>query len=252
MWRGSLFVSILLVGSSVRAQVNVEPLRRQVVEQGFGARLQASASAYAGNTQGVIFGSAGFLGVRGARHFAYTSLTGDYTKLDGVVSVAKWFAHVRHNYQLSRAWWWEEYGQIESDRFRRVNLRQLVGTGPRVGLLLREEIEIFLGASYLLEHTNLDTAQAGGRAEGIAHRSSNYLALTLRADERVALSHVTYAQPRFDAPSDINLLSVSSAELVVTQRLRSRIDLNVRYASVTPADVKSSDWELKNSLELVF
>lgn len=233
--------------------MNVEPLRRQIVEQGFGARVLASASAYAGNTEGVIFGSSALVGLQGARHTAYSMLSGDYTRLDGTVSVAKWFAHARHNFRLEDWLWWEEYAQIESDRFRRVALRQLVGTGPRFGLLQREDVEVFYGISYMLEHSNLETADREGEAEGLAHRLSNYVAVTLRLDPRVVLTSVTYAQPRFDHPrDDVNLLSVTSAELVVTKRLRSRIDLNVRYSSVTPADVRSTDVELKNALELTF
>jgi hypothetical protein len=99
----------------------------------------------------------------------------------------------------------------------------------------------------------LETTERGGEAEGLAHRLSNYVALALRLDPRVVLTSVTYAQPRFDQPrDDVNLLSVTSAELVVTKRLRSRIDLNIRYSSVTPADVRSTDLELKNALELTF
>lgn len=246
---------LLAVASSpreIRAQVNVEPLRQQVAEEGFGARLRASAASYAGNTRGVIFGSSGLVGVDGSRNFAFINLSGDYAKLNGVVSVAKWFGHVRHDYQLNGYLWWEEYAQIESDRFRRVALRQLIGTGPRFGLFQRDYLRVFYGASYMYEHTNLDTSASGGRGEGDAHRFGNYLSATLRAHDRIVLSSVTYVQPRIDAPTNFKLLSVNGAEFVVTKRLRSRIDATYRYDSVTPPDVRRSDLELKSALELAF
>jgi hypothetical protein len=249
-----LWVLLVLAswGRPASAQVNVEPLRQQVAEQGFGARLRASVASYAGNTRGVIFGSSALVGVDGRRNFAFVSLSGDYSKLNGVVSVAKWFGHVRHDYQLNGFLWWEEYAQIESDRFRRVELRELVGTGPRFGLFQRAYLQIFYGASYMYEHTDLDTNASGGRGEGGAHRFSNYLSATLRAQERIVLSSVTYVQPRFDEPTDATVLSVNSAEFVVTKRLRSRIDATYRYDSVTPPDVRRSDLELKSALELAF
>ncbi len=88
-WRGT-----------ARAQVNVEPLRQQVTEHRFGARINASTTTYAGNTRGVVFGGSALMGGRTERNFGYLDLSGDYARLSGVVSVAKWFAHLRHNFQL--------------------------------------------------------------------------------------------------------------------------------------------------------
>lgn len=108
------------------AQVNVEPLRDQLSDSGFGARVAGSVTSYAGNTQGVIFGSAGLAGARTDQHVAFLALSGDHARLNHVVSVAKWFAHARHNSQLSEALWWGAFGQVESDRFRRVVFRRLL------------------------------------------------------------------------------------------------------------------------------
>lgn len=232
------------------AQVNVEPLRQQLAQDGWGGRVQASVATYAGNTQGVILGSAGFVGARGQRHVAYAVLSGDYARLNGAVSVAKWFAHARYNYQLSSALWWEVYGQIESDRFRRVALRELAGSGPRVALLRLPSLELFYGISYMYEHKEFSSDQRD--ADGGAHRLSNYLAVTAKVQERIVLSSVTYVQPRLSRPRDVDLLSVSSADFTVTKRLHSRLDATIRYSSVTPADVQGFDLELKNSLELLF
>ncbi|MEI9947879.1 MAG: DUF481 domain-containing protein [Pseudomonadota bacterium] len=125
----------MAISWNAQAQVNVEPLRQQVTARKFGARINASVTTYAGNTQGVVFGGAALLGGRSKRNFGYLDLSGDYTRLSGVVSVAKWFVHLRHNFQINPDLWWEEYAQLESDRFRRVTLRELVGTGPRVRAL---------------------------------------------------------------------------------------------------------------------
>jgi hypothetical protein len=249
-----IFVTFALcvLASPGHAQVNVEPFRDQLDGERVGGRVRASVASYAGNTQGTIFGGAGLVGLRGDSHLAYLAVTGDYTRLNGVVSVAKWFGHLRHSYEITPRTAWEQYGQVESDRFRRVTLRKLIGTGPRVALLRSLSTELWWGSSYMLEHTDLDTQATGGRGEGIAHRFSNYLSFTLDVHERILLSSVTYAQPRFDRPSDWVLLSVNSAEFSVTPLLQSRLDITMRYESVTPADVNSPDLELRSALEVVF
>lgn len=235
---------------TAQGQVNVEPLRQQLKEDGWGGRVQASVATYAGNTEGVILGSAGFVGARGQRNVAYTMLNGDYARLNGAVSVAKWFAHGRYNYELSDSLWWEVYGQIESDRFRRVALRQVAGTGPRVALLQTPTVDLFFGVSYMYEHEDFSTEERN--ANGTAHRVTNYFAVTVKAQERIVLTNVTYAQPRLDRFKDVDLLSVSSVNFIVTKRLQSRLDAIVRYSSVLPSDIERFDVELKNSLELLF
>lgn len=246
-----LFCS-LLSAREVRAQVNVEPLRQQVTARRFGAHIAASTDAYAGNTQGVVFGSSALLGGRTERNFGYLDLSGDYSKLGGLVSVAKWFAHLRHNFELGRSAWWEEYAQVESDRFRRVQVRELLGTGPRLALFQSEPFELFIGTSYLLEHTALNTSDIAPRGQGTVERLSNYIALTFKPDQRILLSSVDYVQPRIDQVSDYKILSVSSASFTITTHLQSKLDATARYESVTPSDVRRADLELKSSLQVVF
>jgi hypothetical protein len=88
--------------------------------------------------------------------------------------------------------------------------------------------------------------------EGAAHRCSNYAAVTLRAHPKVTITSVSYVQPRFDAPRDVKVLSVTQAGFEITDKLRSRIEVTLRYDSVRPTDLSRTDLELKNALELVF
>ncbi len=238
--------------SRASAQVNVEPLRQQVTERRFGARINASTTTYAGNTQGVVFGGAALLGGRTERNFGYLDLSGDYSKLAGVVSVAKWFAHLRHNFQLDPDLWWEEYAQLESDRFRRVQLRELVGTGPRLRIARGKILELFLGTSYMVEHTQLDSVDLHPEGQGTVERWSSYLAITFKPQDRILLSSVNYIQPRIDEFADYKVLSVSGADFKVTSHLHTHIDATARYESFAPSDVRHADLELKSSLEVVF
>jgi hypothetical protein len=246
------FASCFFFSSHSSAQVNVEPLRQQVTERRFGARINVSTTTYAGNTQGVIFGGAALLGGRTARNFGYLDLSGDYSRLAGVVSVAKWFAHLRHNFELNPDAWWEEYGQLESDRFRRVQLRELVGTGPRLRIAHGALVELYFGTSYMLEHTALDSADQNAEGQGTFERWSSYVAATFKPQDRILISTVSYIQPRIDRFADYKVLSVSGADFKITNLLHSRLDVTARYESMAPSDVRHADLELKSSLEVVF
>lgn len=251
--RPSIAGALIVVGYSVpaAAQVNVEPIRQQLADSGFGARLRLSLSAYQGNTQGMVAGASALLGGRGERHLGFLNASGDYAHFGGETTVHKSFVHLRHNYKLSAISWWEEFVQSETDRFRRIRWRGLIGTGPRFALLKTEALELYYGASYMLEYTAVGSSTEYGEPRGV-HRFNNYAALTFRAHERINLSTITYFQPRFDEPSDVRVLNVTGVEFQVTELLRSRIDTTTRYESRTAEDVKSTDFEFKSSLELKF
>jgi hypothetical protein len=240
----------LATARPARSQVNVEPFRKQLKERGFGVRLGASATSYAGNTQGVALGGSAFAGFRSGAHLGYVATSGSYTSLGGTVSIANWFAHLRYDYQLSERAWWEGFAQLESDRFRRITWRELIGTGPRIALLEVKWIQAFVGTAYMYEYTTLSgNAHSEG---GEAHRSSSNLVLSVRAHPKISVGSVTYFQPRFDALSDFRILSVADADFEVTTRLHSRLTAKFRYDALPPAGVEPADLELASALEVLF
>lgn len=253
-------ISLLAIGAVTSwseisvAQVNVEPLRAQVRERGFGARLAFSASAFAGNTRGVVLGSSGFLGFHSIKHLAFLAASGNFAKLGGVVSISNWFSHVRHDYELSPRVSWEEFAQLESDRFRRITWRELIGTGPRLRVLKLQRVDevlaLFVATAYMYEYTTL-SGSAKPESGGV-HRSSSYLAMSLRAHPKIVVTWVSYVQPRFDAPSDLRVLSVLDSDFEVTGRLHSRMSAKYRFDSQPPPHVYASDFEIVSALEMQF
>lgn len=164
----------------------------------------------------------------------------------------KSFAHLRHNYEFTDFFWWEEFVQSETDRFRRIQIRALLGTGPRFALFKSHKwLELHAGLSYMFEYTNIDPS-AQILEPALVHRLKQYVAVVLRPDERIVLSTITYYQPRFDEWTDAHVLNVSSVEMKVTPLLNSRLDATTRYESVVPDGVKRTDLEFKSSLEFKF
>lgn len=252
LWAAAMLAAAVSAGSTARAQVNVEPLRRQVKKQGFSGSVQSSIDGSTGNTEGITAGGGLLVGVGGGPHLVFLNATGDYSRINGTVLVDKSFAHLRYNYELLDWLWAEVFTQIENDRFRRIQDRELLGTGPRFGLLQGEEVSVYYGTAYMLERTRLNAEIAGSSRSTIAHRWSNYVALTYQVGNRVQLTNSTYYQPRFDDFSDYHLLSVTGLDFKVTQVLHTQVSSSVRYESRVPQGVKTTDVDVKNSIALKF
>jgi len=102
------------------------------------------------------------------------------------------------------------------------------------------------------EASTIASDAAGPGGTRYVHRWNNYVSAALHAHPQITVSNVTYVQPSFTDFADMHVLSVFSADFVVTPRLHSRIDATLRYENPRPREVKPTDLELKSSLELVF
>ena len=246
-------VALGLWARPAAAQVNVEPMRAKLKDNGLGGSVDARFAGRTGNSEGIAAGGEALLGGKSEPHFGFISANGDYSRLDRTTQLSRYFAHARYNYTLATRWWWELFGQVEHDRFRRLTFRKLAGTGPRFAALNNETFSLYLGTAYMLEAETLDVQAGSGDDDStLAHRSSNYVSLLAQPDERVTLVSTTYFQPRFDEPSDYRFLSVSSAQFAITKVLSAAITFTLRFDSDPPAGVKRTDAELNNSLGVRF
>lgn len=241
------------VAASALAQVNVEPLRRDLKKRGFSGHIMGSFDGLTGNTEGVTAGGGLLVGVHAGRHFAYLDATGDYSRINYQTLVAKSFAHLRYDFELEHWLWSEYFVQLETDHFRRIQLRELAGVGPRFRLFETDELSAFYGTAYMIEHTrlNYDPNSPAVLSETV-DRWSNYLALAYQVGKRVLMTNTTYYEPRISDFSDFHLLSVTALDFKITPILTSGVSVSVHYESHVPSDVKPTDVEVKNALDLKF
>jgi len=246
-----LTLLLVLPARQVKAQMNA-PLSQEITGDGVGAHVSESISSFEGNTSGIMVGLGAVLGVRAGKQFSYLNVSADYAHLAGETLIAKAFAYARTNYELSPGLWSEVFGQMESDRIRRISLRERVGAGPRILLFQSQSTSLFFGTSYMLEYTRLIPDQTNVDESSVAHRCSNYLTLNWKIGPTMALSETFYAQPRFDAPKDLHLLNTTSLQFKLTSHLSSHIDTMVRYDTREIVQTKQFDVAVKNMLDLRF
>jgi hypothetical protein len=249
-----LMLCVLALPRRAACQVNVEGLRKALSSEGVHGSLNGSLTTYGGNTMGTELGGAALVGYREARQLVYLSTNANYSNLGGEVQVSNAFLHFRYNYVLGARVAAELFTQGESDRFRRLRLRTLVGTGARFTVVEGDTAALFYGVSYMYEHTSLSASVADAPVRPAdVHRMNNYAALLIVLEPgRAVLGNTIYFQPRLDDFRDVRLLDILALDVSVTGRLSASLQATLRYESPVPETIKRADLMVKNMLGITF
>ncbi len=237
------------------AQVNVETLRSSLAEEGFGGSADGSLTSYRGNTEGLALGGQTLIGVSSGAHLAYFNAVGSYSQIGGSVQVAKSFVHARYNYEIAKWFWGEAFVQAESDRQRRVAVRQLAGFGPRAALAQEPQFALYVGILHLIEYNRMRGDWVPVRPDWV-QRLGTYAALVYEADvgadDQATFTSTAYYQPRYDELADYRVLWVSSIDFTIGARLRAGINATVRHESPVAETLKKGDLTVVNTLGVKF
>jgi hypothetical protein len=248
---GAAIAACLCAGSApAAAQVNAEALRSTLRNNPRFLWLEGALVGRTGNTQTMTFGGSAFAGLTSDPHLFFMKVGADYGEARGQTTVARSVAHARYNYRLGPILALEALAQVQHDRFRRIEVRDLYGAGLRFHVYEVDDLAVFTGTTYLLEHEVIGAIPGSERTKEIWNRSSNYAGLNARLAPFIEASTVTYFQPRFDEPTDFRILSDSYVSFTISKLLSARVSVNVWYDSDPPPGVRTYDVEIKNSLGL--
>lgn len=243
----------LVFSANADAQVNVERLRKGLDGNGVAGSVDASLTGRAGNSEGVVAGGAAQMQWLQGRHGELVYATGDYARLNKTTTISRSVFHARYSLQLMQRGYWELFAQQQTDRFRLLRSRELVGSGPRIAIIQGPQFELFLGTAYMLEYETINVQPGATDATNIlAHRWSTYLSLSFLQDDRFSASTTTYIQPRFDRFADFRLLNETALVVEINKLLATKLSVSVRSDSAPPTGVVPTDVEVKNSLVVKF
>lgn len=245
-----VLVALVLSSRSASAQVNTEVLRKRIKDRGASFILEGTFDGHTGNTYGLTADGLVGGGFAAGRHTAFAFASVDYARLNGVLGTDKSFAHVRYNFELHRAAWWEAFVQAQSDAFQLIKIRDLVGTGPRFAAFQDRQLGLFVGFAYLLERDIYDPPTAPEIVTPVYARGSTYLSAAATLADGIQAVTTTYFQPRLELLSDIRVESESGFVFKLTKVLATSITLTAHYDSNPLPGVLRTDTELKNTLTL--
>lgn len=241
-----------LVAVPAAAQiVNVQPLVTRADKEGFQGEFTGSLKLQTGNSE-LFLVDAGLLALYGHGIHRLISTSSVALGYRGGVNadsrfLQRLFSHLRWQVRFPRLVTWETYAQAAQDRFRRLSLRVLGGTGPRFDFIEGNAVSLALGFSYMLEHERLSAIKLSSGATDLgssktSHRASLYLSVRFAIAPMFSFIHSSYFQPLLTDPfGDFRFSSESGLAIAVTKRLAIAITFAVAFDSAPPAEVKKTD-----------
>lgn len=256
IWRLAFAIALVAIPHVASAQiVNVQgALAKTPAGDGETGQLDAKLNWRTGNNPIIDVGGAGSLLVRRGRLLGLAVARGEYGFGRGLTLTEKTFEHLRARVFLDCRWRWEVFVQHEFDRFRRLSLRTLAGTGPAVQLFGEDGVAVTTGAAYLLEYERLDTrdgtTDAGERY--VDHRGSLYATASEALNPTVTMVETVYVQPRLDRPSDVRVFGEIALQAKLSTHVGLRNSFTVAYDDTPPEGVGRSDTALEVAILVIF
>lgn len=234
----------LIPANTFASGVNVELRRRSSEKDGMFGDLQMGGSLQHGNTNIITINASGLLGFRKRRHTVFAFGSYSYTSealfsKENIESGA--MAHVRYNFEIKKWIYWEVFGQVETDQNLFIDMRNLVGTGPRFVLFEDFEQKVILGSSYMPVYEILSKDVVNPYPSGFSdrktwsHRWNNYFGYNVNITNQFSFQTTVYAQPRFDRFLDLKLFN----ENILTMEVNELLDLNLALAIVHDRETPS-------------
>lgn len=167
------------------------------------------------------------------------------------------FGHLRYNYTINRLLTWEAFTQAQYDKIQQIDLRLLVGTGPRLKLLRKDSAQLYFGALYMFEHeeSRNEFEDPEPYTEHLIlddHRLSTYLSAGIQPTSYLAINHVTYFQPNLSNFSDFRIASETSISVRITNRLSLRTYFQLIYDTEPLVPVPNAMYVLNNGFSIAF
>ncbi len=247
---------MLVLACPLAAQVNTEAMRKSVLAPGRNANLNLELGLVGGNSQLLnVNGTLRFDYLRGNAH---TFLVGNRQigKAESLI-INKGFVHLRHTRPLTGRLHVEGFLQTEFNEFIRLKDRHLAGGGVRIrwrDTMADKDAgpgqNLTTGLGFMWERERITNATDSADDEKNLLRSTNYLVLGWRIDDRLLLQATTYFQFDVGQPEDFRVLLDAGLSFTLAGKLSATIKLSSRYDSQPPTGttLEKYDFELTSGL----
>lgn len=160
------------------------------------------------------------------------------------------YAHLRYNYNWTERVTWEAFVQEQFDAIHEIDIRYLMGTGPRFKLFRTDTTQLYVGTLYMYEDEK--TSAEDSIVFNRDHRWSSYLSGGFNFGGYLTFNAIVYYQPNFANFSDYRMLLETSLSIKLTKRLTFNASLNFIYDSEPPITVPKTRYNLSNGFGFNF
>lgn len=243
-----ILILFLFTYSSVHAQVvNIETLRKKTDTSKWTGSASFDVSVIKNTND--IFRIANKAHVQYKDSMNLWLLVNDINlqKIEGNSLVNRGTQHLRYNRRLSKQIKWEAFLQAQYDAISDINLRALVGTGPRFKLSERDDYKFYLGTLIMYEYEKASEGIPERLQQDI--RGSMYVSFSLYPTETISIISTSYYQPRVDKFKDYRLSSNTSVLFNILDDLAFKTTFNYFFDAVpVTTSIPKTQYELTNGL----
>jgi len=242
-----LFLFCVCFPSPSFAINNIENERLSPVEEGLSGKFQANIDGKSGNSDKESFD----IGAKGIYKFGTNMFllmaSREYGKSFDQTNTDTDFLHLRfvreHNSKLSS----EYFIQNQSNPFKRLAERFLLGAGGRFNLINDENQKLIIGsgAFYAIEEiSDSDTEEFW--------RANFYLVYKQTLNNQISFLSTIYLQPRLGELDDLEALSDISMSIKLSTSLSLKVALKTTHDRKPPSGVATTDNAYGTSLVYSF
>jgi hypothetical protein len=113
------------------------------------------------------------------------------------------FFHLRYNHKLGEVVRWEAFTQWQQNKITNIDVRALLGTGPRFKLNDSKRIKLYAGVLAMYEYErDINPIKVYKDI-----RSDNYVSITYKPTPSIDVTSTTFYQPLFKDISDYRILN---------------------------------------------
>ncbi|GMG87964.1 DUF481 domain-containing protein [Biformimicrobium ophioploci] len=243
-------VFTLCASANTLAVTNIESERDLNAADGLSGNLKFSLSGKSGNSDKESTRGGAYIRYGTPEREWLAIAKREYAKSNDVRDANNSFLHTRYIAHLSEKFAWETYVQHQSDEFRLLASRALVGTGARWTLKKSDSQLIAFGASAYFTEEKFDLA-AGDVSEDYA-RASFYGVYKVRLGANAQLSNTIYYQPRLSQPSDHYIANSFALKTMINDSLSLEVGVESLFDSDPVEDLEKADHSYTTSLVYSF
>lgn len=247
-----LFIILFFLGSLSQAQViNVETLRKSSDTTKWTGSVSLDISLIK-NTNDIFR-------IANKAHIQYKDSMNlwlfvndlNLQKIEGNSLVNRGTQHLRYNRKISKKVKWEAFIQSQYDAISDINIRALVGTGPRFKLSENDNYKFYLGTLVMYEYEKASEGIPDRLQQDV--RGSTYLSFSIYPAETISIISTSYYQPRVDKFKDYRISSNTSLLFKILDDLAFKTTFNYFFDAVPVSDaIPKTQYELTNGLLYTF
>lgn len=158
------------------------------------------------------------------------------------------FYHLRYNRKLNPWLRWEAFTQWQQNTVTNIELRALLGTGPRFKLHESKRFRLYAATLAMYEYEK-------ERKPAITHndlRSDNYVSFTYQPNAVLSLTSTTFYQPLYKNLEDYRILNQFTLTVKATRHFSITTNWSYLFDSYSAAGAPKVNYAISNGFNYTF